>query len=232
MKKYIAIDFDDVIAETFEDGFLPALNKWQEDKYHDWKIEDFTTWDAAHVTGVSKDTIADLFDGIDYTKVLPVNDSLRIIRNLIDQGHSVHVLTANKKPYKIREWMFTNGLADVPLASTPWKVMWMLDRGFDVIIDDNPETLRTAAAKGLSAIRFNRPWNMNMNWGSGENEWGANDWRRIWLVLDRLSFGERPADFFGERSPDQRAWDEYQNDKGVKLRITLELALVENEDNE
>ena len=203
MKQYIVIDFDDVIAETFEQGFLVNLNNHQYASTGEgsitWVKEDFTKWDAEWTTGFSKETIQRLFANVEYKNVGQVNFAVKGIRTLVKEGHSVQVVTANPNEEGIRIWMDQIGLRDIPLTSTPDKITFMLQRGFKVIIDDKPKTLRDASRSGYQAIRFERPWNANLSspkgdgtvltfeWGSWKNEHTASIWHSVVKIIADLS---------------------------------------------
>ena len=210
MRQYIVFDFDDVIAETFTE-FLVHLNKHQ-DGYgslgrdmHNWVKEDFKKWDAAWTTGFSDETIQGLFAKIDYKKVDAVMQSVITIRSLVKDGHSVQIVTANPNFEGIRDWLDDNALADIPLTSTRNKMKFMEERGFSVIIDDKPKTLRDASRRGYHAVRFERPWNKNVSspkgdgtvltfdWGTWKNEHSVASWYQLFVLIKDLSRDEVKA---------------------------------------
>jgi 5'(3')-deoxyribonucleotidase len=200
MKKLrIAIDFDDTIAQTFEDGFLPALNKWQVTNTpfvpHKWTIEDFTTWDAAGETSLPQGVIDNLFTNVDWSKVGQVPEAMEVIQTLIDDGHYIQVVTANPNEEDVRDWMNCNGLSNVPMTSFPDKVAYVVRREFDLLIDDNAATCKDAWDAGLDVIIFDRPWNRELLLLRRSN-WSA--------IYERIEIHSR------FRSVDQQLWDQIE----------------------
>jgi hypothetical protein len=192
----IAIDFDDTIAETCKDGFIPNLNNYQRAimSPQTWVMDDFTTWDAAGTTGLDQDIIDGLFKGIDWDLVGAVPDAIEYIQKLIDDGrHDVSVVTANPNEEDIRGWMDDNGLKSVYLTSTPDKVAHLLRCGYDMLIDDNEQTCLTAHEAGLQVICFARPWNR------GAPILTCFVWEHIYWYIKT------------HRSPEQRVWDAYED---------------------
>ena len=188
MRQYIVIDFDDVIAETFP-VFLENLNNYQTSVYqsaHVWETSHFKQWDAAFTTGFSEETIQRLFASINYDDVVPVRDAVLTIHDLVRGGHKVHVVTANPRHEDIRAWMDQNGLEEVMLTSKPDKVAFLRERGFTMIIDDNPNTLKAAAEEGFIAVRFERNWNKSMIWGRGHTEQAVGNWYGVWRLVKNL----------------------------------------------
>jgi 5'(3')-deoxyribonucleotidase len=172
---YIAVDFDDVIVQTVPD-VITLLNDRQHEDLYKWSVEDVTEWDIGKITGFGDETIKQVFNQVDYREVAHEARAVENIRNLIDYGHSVTVVTANPREIDIRGWMDRNGLRMVPLVSVTDKVSWMEDRGFNVIVDDNPQTLQDASAMGYHALRFERPWNAGISWGFMPNEYSVRSW--------------------------------------------------------
>jgi hypothetical protein len=213
--KHICVDFDDVIADTMNDGFLPNLNELERSKgwhnTHAWEEDDFREWNAAKTTGLSDDTIVRLFTEIDYKNVGHVKDAVMTIRDLADKGWVFHVLTANPDEIQIRDWLDRNGLSEYPMTSTPDKVNFMLGRGYKMIIDDKPKTLETASLRGLHAIRFEKPWNLGMSgWGKAQNEHTAQSWYGVWMLLKSLEEDQR-----------KRAFAAYEQVYTKKLKLGL-----------
>ena len=169
MKQYIVIDFDDVIVNTMP-LFCNQVNYYLRRMQTpmgtlvktNWVPEDFLIWDAAKTTGLSNEKIVEFFDAIDYSEASRVPGSVQSILLLIEQGHSIQIVTANPRELDIRNWLDIHFLGDVPLTTTRDKIDFMIRRGFNVIIEDNPKTLTRAIEAGKTAIRFERPWNERM----------------------------------------------------------------------
>jgi hypothetical protein len=75
----------------------------------------------------------------------------------------------------------------------------MARRGYNVIVDDNPDTLKGASSEGYDAIRFRRPWNETLEspkgdgtvltflWGSWKNEWSASGWYSVLDIVRNIT---------------------------------------------
>ena len=180
----IVIDFDDVLAETMRDGFLPNLNTYQRrvgGPFFEWKAEAFKNWGIAEATGFSEETIATLFEEVHYQGVAQADNAVKAVKDLWAQGHELVCLTANPDWLQISEWLKQHGLGDLDLKSEKNKVEWMITHDYSVIIDDNPQTLLEAANRGLIAFRFERPWNTWLeDWGDRPQEKSANSWYGVW----------------------------------------------------
>jgi hypothetical protein len=82
--------------------------------------------------------------------------------------------------------MDVHQLDKIPLVSTPDKITFLKDFEFDVLIDDNPDTLVLASAYGIRCIRFVKPWNTGIqNWGRRFNERSASRWYNVWNFIQR-----------------------------------------------
>ena len=180
----IVIDFDDVLAETMRDGFLPVLNTYQRrmgSPFFEWKFEAFEDWGIAEATGFSEETIAKLFEEIGYIGVAQVDNAVVAVKDLWEQGHELVCLTANKNVPAIRAWLNNHELNDLEVVFEKQKVEWMLKHDYSVIIDDNPQTLVEAANRGKIAFRFERPWNAWLDdWGERPNEKSSGGWYGVW----------------------------------------------------
>ncbi|MCK5645117.1 MAG: hypothetical protein KAJ19_30230 [Gammaproteobacteria bacterium] len=202
MKQYIVLDFDDVIAKTMEEGFLVNVNNHQYnlsgEGAHTWELREFTQWNASATTGFNEETIERLFAEIEYKNVGEVPNAIRTIRHMITEGDSIQIVTANPNVQGIRLWLNDRGLKDVPLTHNRHKTSFMAPRGFKVIVEDKPKTLKAASNLGYHAIRFLRPWNQNLSspmgdetvltfdWGSRSNEHTARNWYDVYEIIRQL----------------------------------------------
>jgi 5'(3')-deoxyribonucleotidase len=199
---YVAIDFDDVVADTVPQ-VLKALNERQLEVFHEWTIDDITRWDMAFCTGFSESTIREEFDRLDYDLVPMVPGAYKLITDLIDFDHRVHIVTANRRTGDIRQWLDNHDLRQVPVTHSTDKLAWCIARGYNVIIDDNPKTLRQCADHGIFTVRYERPWNKELGaWGVQPTEWSVAFLSNAWKVLQN---------FHTTRSDDQKMWDAYED---------------------
>lgn len=211
-KLYIAFDFDDVIADTVP-VVLDMLNQRQPEELHQWKPEDITEWDIAACTGFSKDTVQAEFSKVDYNNVPFVPGAAYVIKECVAAGHGVGIVTSNPRTGDIRDWLDRGGLRDIPLTYAKDKASWFKGRGYNVIVDDNPNTLRTCASLGIVAVRFERPWNETLKssgawvghappWGLRLTEKSVTSWADSQRVITNLSTVDRSAE--------QKMWDSYE----------------------
>ena len=190
----IAVDFDDVILDTVP-VVLEMLNERQDQRFHKWILQDITRWDMSFITGFSEETIFETFGKVKLHDVPQVKDAIFNILDFRNDGHFVEVVTSNPRGEDIRQWMDVHQLQDVPLASRPDKPSFLGDFKFDVVIDDNPETLRRCSDLGLRCIRFQRPWNSDMGgWGSDILERSAAGWVGVWNIIQEWVYADNVKD--------------------------------------
>ena len=157
----IGVDFDDVIVYT--------MRKWVDLYNRDYPLEpallyeDIDNWDLVKELGIGEEVIYGYFNAIDYAAVKTVPDAVIGIKDLVDDGHEVRILSSNPRQVAIRNWLDTHGLREVALvAGLEDKVKYAKLYDYDIIVDDKPETLRDAAVLGVHTIRFLTPWNNGM----------------------------------------------------------------------
>ena len=185
----IMIDLDDTIANSMPE-FCRLVNERQFPQpgkhAHQWSVEDFTRWDVSYITGFSPETCREMFGDADYDKIYPFDGAIETVQKL-SMHHNVSIVTANPRVNDLREWLDTNGLAQVPLSFSSDKAFSLKEHGYDALIDDNPDTLEAAVEAGYWAVRFERPWNASLSsWGHNTLERSVNDWGDVWRFFDQL----------------------------------------------
>ncbi len=229
----IGVDFDDVVVHTMEE-FVRLWNKSHTRQKDELVYEDIDDWDLVKRLGVTEKTVHGYFMAIDYDNISPVPDSIIGIRDLLDDGHEVTILSSNKRQGEIRHWLDNHGLRMVPLwVGLKNKAKFARDAGYDALVDDKPQTLRDAVVLGLHTIRFVTPWNKNMNsvhdgtsglgssWGVAPLEYTERTWAGVLRAVRGIAYkSSQPAaasyskrniltNIAAMRSPDQEAWDVY-----------------------
>ena len=234
----IGVDFDDVVVHTMEE-FVRLWNKAGPGPHIVY--EEIDNWNLVKKLSETEKTIHGYFMAIDYDNISPIPDSIIGIRDLLDDGHEVTILSSNKRKDAIRHWLDTHGLRMVPLeAGIHDKPDFARENGFDILVDDKPQTLRDAVVLGLHTIRFVTPWNKNMNsvhdgtsglgsaWGVAPLEYTERTWGGVLRAvrnIDRLESQPALANYSKRnmftnidamRSPDQEAWDTLEDSPARK----------------
>lgn len=154
----IALDFDDVIADTMS-AVVTILN---EDNGTEWTLDHVEEWNFGPAFGLTQRRAQAMFDTLDYSRVEPILGSIGGIRSLISMGHSVEIVTSNPREEVVREWLDRHGVpVNAKVQSLPDKVPYLQNR-FDLVFDDNLATIeshneRSRLGKGFL---FARPWNI------------------------------------------------------------------------
>ena len=198
----IAVDFDDVVAETMQ-AFLKAWNGNHPDNPLYYK--DIADWGLAERLGVAESAIKATFAGLHYHNITAVPGAVPGVQELVEEGHEVVILSANEDWERLREWLNRRGFRKLPVvAGIKNKADYVIGRGYNVLIDDNPSTLKALKGKSVYTIRFWRPWNASLMHG----DYGYNGltWAAVLSVvrgLERVKVP--PADFFKEYCPPEQS---------------------------
>lgn len=156
----IAIDFDDVIVNTVP-HVLGAINRSQPENLYTWQLKDITEWNLSRITGFSESTIDEFFERIPFDNLVQQPGAVDALKALSRDKHELVILTSNPRASDVYMWVFQNTGLDLPVVNTRHKYAWMLEHGYDLLIDDNPNTLEDVwnGEGSVRAIRFVRPWN-------------------------------------------------------------------------
>ncbi|KKK66775.1 hypothetical protein LCGC14_2960690, partial [marine sediment metagenome] len=101
------------------------------------RLEEIDDWNVVKKLSVTEKTIHGYFMAIDYDNISPVPDSIIGIRDLLDDGHEVEILSSNKRKDAIRHWLDTHGLRMVPLeAGIHDKPDFARENGFDILVEE------------------------------------------------------------------------------------------------
>ena len=158
----LGIDLDGVVfpfAENFRNycwqvgAFIPenaTIDKW--DFFLDWgmSVQEFVRLCNEGVD-----------EGYIFMREDPYPDAVETLRELMDEGHTVHIITHrmfgnnNKSMCNTALWLAEH---DVPFTS----VTFAEDKTFaqmDVLLDDRVENYWASVNAGIPALLFDRPWN-------------------------------------------------------------------------
>jgi hypothetical protein len=169
----IGIDFDDVVVDTIT-AWCALADEHQLPGSRSWSPRDITSWGLSEITGLSPETVRSMFLGIDYEDVEPIPDAILGIKELLEDGHEVEILSENPREYAILQWCMRRGLDVKVQGNIEDKAWYAWVNNFDVLIDDKPETLEKARAYGIHAIKFIRSWNTSMS-----SSWAAYTWSAV-----------------------------------------------------
>lgn len=197
----IAIDFDDTMVDTITQ-FCKVYNANTDPRTTRAAATNFKGWYISKYLGCTPDFVVETFNKIDYDDVSPNKDAVLLLL-AIAHRHDVTILTSNDRYRDIRDWLNAKGLQHIPLVhGIGNKAGWLRENFYDVLVDDRPSSLKGAVTVGVTAIRMNRPWNVQMEsglknntpytfqWGQNDKELTANGWRQIGQHIEEIS-GER-----------------------------------------
>lgn len=182
MNPIIGIDLDDVIWNTLE-AWLKRYNEITDD---DIEVSDVKSWDIAqYIKKGNREMLFYVLEQNDFWEtVQPKNDSQRVLKQLIDDGYDVYIVTASgyKNLHKKMERLFELypflNFSNVIITRTKQ----MID--LDVLIDDNPENLCEGSYK---KVLFDRPHNQ---WCAEKN-----------IGATRVSSWDQIYDYIKEKEP-------------------------------
>lgn len=173
MKKTIAVDIDDVLANTSE-----HLDKYYNQRFGtNIKLQDHQTYSLNNIwncTAQEAIEIANDFFKSDYgTSILPFSGSQYAIEEL-SKKYDLIVITSRMLdfekltidwvnqyfPNKFKEIVITNKMAKNKLPSRE-KYEICLEKNIDMMIEDNLHYAMQNASHNITTYLMDRPWNQN-----------------------------------------------------------------------
>jgi 5'(3')-deoxyribonucleotidase len=227
----IAVDFDDVVADTM----YQFLAEWNNKFPRQLKREDITSWDLPRLLGVQDDLIRGVYEDIDYELVEPLRNAVYLL-NRLDNTHDVLILSANRRERDMRKWLNEHGLSHIPLhAGIGHKAGFVREYEVDVLVEDRPSYLKGAVTVGVHAIRFAQNWNkMPAMWGEdsvfAELEHEAFSWVDVYAVIDEIDAemqAKMRAEIFGIETVSANARGGKQTNLEARYDLLPPLALQE-----
>ena len=158
-KLRISLDIDDVLAQTVVDvlGILDAKTGKKVLK------ENINGWNLDHVVDGTGISVKDLFGWVwsheYWNDIQPEANNITELVNELSQIADVSIVTS-ASPAQVEgkaKWLEKHKI-EVPLVIIPYGKT-KEDMPFDIFIDDRPETIEGAVAKGKLGILYNQPWN-------------------------------------------------------------------------
>lgn len=175
----IWIDLDDVLSHTIE-GLIELLRR---DHGRCVGVEEVVHFDLARSFALDEPALTRFFDRAHAPEALsslaPRTGAARALRRLRAGGWRVHVVTG-RPPITAeasRAWLAEHGMehdalhfvdkygrAAAAVDGVPFEpVEAMLARGFDLAVEDSPETaIRLAAEAEVAVALVDRPWNHDL----------------------------------------------------------------------
>jgi 5'(3')-deoxyribonucleotidase len=177
----ILIDMDDTIENLCE-TWVKFLNRRHDTNY---SLEDVTEWDMTrNFPSLSREQIfAPLLEEEFWKEVRPIEGAVDCIKQLIDDGHKVYIVTASHPDtVKLK-------LDNVLFKYFPYidftKVIIASDKQMiigDVMIDDAPHNLRGSdVVKILFTASHNKSFDAR-KWGM----YRVNSWEEIYQYISKL----------------------------------------------
>lgn len=200
----IAFDLDSVFinihdypspAPGVQGGWLWRYNRdWGHLKY--LQHEDLTEWKIENT--VHPACGARIYNYLSeddfYDNAPPVEGSIEVFRQVVDEGHEPWFVTSGIHKGKY-EWVRRHGLATLMDGGVKSKNIITIDDKpflaplFDLIVDDRAETCLEWEKVGGRAILLDQPWN---RWATLERR--AMDWRDVLLMIRREDEKQNRAD--------------------------------------
>jgi uncharacterized HAD superfamily protein len=190
-KLRIAVDFDGVLFDH-----VPYILRGFRDRHGiDLAAEGLRHWDFYHYQGVRD---ADLPPSKVHALLRDIETDLALHRepprdpraaatmaSWMEQGHTVEVVTARAEHAReaTREFLRHHGIPHHRLVLGA-----RLKTGWDVLVDDAPHNVLTAAAAGSRAILMDHPYNRDVP--TRTNPVRVRDWAEVEAEVGRLL--ERP----------------------------------------
>lgn len=180
----IAIDFDDVLAETTL-RFCLEFNVKRPEGTEFADYDRLTDWNVASLLNVPPSYVRDVYDNLDYKNVIPTIGAVQAM-NKLGADHTIYIVSSNDNYSEIRKWLNQHELNRFPVfAGVKHKADFYRKNFIDVVVEDNPRYLKGAVTVGVpTVIRFRRPWNMKMqNWGDKPQEKSAYSWTSVLRIV-------------------------------------------------
>ena len=158
MKLRIALDFDNVIANTSQ-RVLDLYNFYYNKTV---RFEDLTEYDLHKTLNISPEQVWQLFIEAwkDLDKLKPIDriQTMTLI-NHYSNVHDLTIVSACGRPI-IQKWLSHHKLRETKIKivySNPGDPKLLDD--YDILIDDNPEHIQSMLDLNRYGFLFNRPWN-------------------------------------------------------------------------
>lgn len=181
MPPVIGIDLDDVLWDLLQ----AWINRYNEITDDDVKVEDVKSWDVSKYTSkCSKEMLFYILEQNDFWEsVNPRPNSPRYLKQLIDDGYDVVIVTASH--YKNLNHKMERFFELFPFINKEQVIVThrkqMID--MDILVDDNPANLSDSS---YIKVLFDTPHNKWLN----EREIGAirlSNWEEIYnYIVEKL----------------------------------------------
>lgn len=162
----VSLDIDDVLAQTVVD----VLGILEEKTGKKVLKENVKGWNLDHMvdgTGISvKDLFGWVWSGHYWEDIQPESNEITTLVNELSQIADVSIVTSasTSQVEGKAKWLEQHNI-EVPLVIIPYGKT-KDDMPFDIFIDDRPETIEGAVAKGKLGILYSQPWNSAVKEGS------------------------------------------------------------------
>jgi uncharacterized HAD superfamily protein len=181
-RKPIGIDIDGTLANTIENWIGLVSREYG----INISINDITRYDLEDITGLSTDTISEIYKKVwsNYKEIKPASKSIPKVLKELKTEYKIEIITASVgSSENIKSWLSLNDIYYDSFAhynSNEEK----LNAKADIFIDDNPDLIINYAKMGKKAILIKHPWNENCN----AEEYGveiAKDWDDVYRLLSK-----------------------------------------------
>lgn len=188
----IWIDFDDVLAMTTQQ-FVNVFNK---ETGRNVQYNDLNDWYLPRVLDVEKKVIDDIYNELDYDMVLSSNlHAPTYLNELMDRGHEVAIVTANKRERSVRDWLNDRGMRRIPLISGVGNKAGLARQHYcDLMVDDKVSTVKGMNTVGVHTILYSQPWNVDLDTLEYEYVRRADTWSEIIDLIEEFLLQETPQD--------------------------------------